>query len=125
MEDDNYLRSDEQLRAKLGSMFYAEDTELQYESRAFLERLEAIDPGHTEWFRGEVLKILQDDSRSIEERLAEYTDNDFEGGPQTAWDFWAYIWETVTDGEPWPADLPRVNMEAFAYLRKRYEVPSE
>ena len=123
MEDDNYLRSDEQLRAKLGSMFYSEEMELQHESRADLERLEAIDPGHAEWFRGEVLRILRNNSTSIEERLSEYTDSDFGEGPQTAWDYWAYIWETVTNGEPWPADLPPANADTFSFLRETPPLP--
>ena len=117
MEDDNFLRSVDQMRAQLGSMFYSEDSDVQHDSRAFLENLEAIDPGHTKWLRGEILKILRDNSTSIEGRLFQYTDSDFGEGPQTAWDYWAYIWETVTNGEPWPADLPPANADTFALLR--------
>ena len=123
--DDHYLRRDDQLRALLVSAFDSQDAIYQPGSRRELEDLETIDPGHTEWVRGEILKILRDNSRSIEERLSDYTDNDFEEGPQTAWDLWAYIWETVTYGEPWPADLPPANADTFAFLREMPPLPQE
>ena len=125
MEDDNALRSSSQLRAQLGSMFYSEEPDSQNECWDYLERAEAVDPGHTEWLRGEILKILRENSTSIEERLFQYTDSDFEEGPQTAWDYWAYIWETVTNGEPWPADLPPANPDTFDFLRDTHPLPQE
>ena len=115
--DDHYLRTDDQLRAFLSIAFNCDDSTFRSRSRWFIGRQEEIDPGNIAWLRGEILKILRDNSTSIEERLFEYTDNNFKEGPQTAWDFWAYIWETVTNGEPWPADLPVINPDRFAYLR--------
>ena len=115
--DDFDLRSDEQFRAFLVCTFDVQDSVRQPLSRFHVEDMESGEPGYKTWLREEILKILRDNSTSIEDRLFQYTDNKFDGGAQTAWDFWAYIWETVTYGEPWPADLPVINPERFAYLR--------
>ncbi len=123
--DDHYLRTDDQLRAFLSIAFNCEDSTFRFRSQWFIGRQEEIDPGNTAWLRGELLKILRDNSTSIEDRLFEYTDNNFNEGPRTAWDYWAYIWETVTNGEPWPADLPPANPDTFDFLREMPPLPQE
>ena len=123
--DDFDLRSDEQFRAFLVCTFDVQDAVHQTQSQFHLEDMESGDPGYRAWLRDKIHDILLDNSTSIEDRLFQYTDNKFDEGPQTAWDMWAYIWETVTYGEPWPADLPPANADTFAFLREMPPLPQE